>query len=273
MAIHDLTVYVDNDRQCGNRLRYAVGMAQSFKANLHGVYVKRQLGIPTYAEVQIPRDTLAQAEKSLAQMAASAIGAFQQAVEGKSLETGYLELRGTLPDVLSASLRYGDLAVLAQRHPEDGDLNVHYKPDSVMFQSGRPALIVPHSGEFTFPARRALVAWDGGAASARALHDALPLLSMAEQVLVVTVGKQASASLGDNDLSAHLGRHGLNVELRNIDAADGAAHEVILSVAADSGSELLVMGGYGHTRLRELVLGGVTRHVLSEMTVPVLMSH
>ncbi len=273
MAIHDLTVYVDNDRQCGNRLNFAVAVAQSFKANLHGVYVKRQLGIPTYAEVQIPKDALAQAEKSLAQMAASASDAFQQAVAGGSLETRYLELRGTLPDVLSASLRYVDLAVLAQRHPEDDGLNVHYKPDPVMFQTGRPALIVPHSGEFTFPARHALVAWDGGAASARALHDALPLLSKAEQILVVTVGKRASASLGENDLSAHLSRHGLKVQLRNIDAADSHAHEAILSVAADNGSDLLVMGGYGHTRLRELVLGGVTRHVMSEMTVPVLMSH
>lgn len=273
MTVRDLFVYVDNDRQCGNRLGYAVQIARCFGANLHGVYVRRQMGIPSYAEVQIPKDVLAEAERSLAQMAASASAAFSQAVDGTSLQTGYRELRGTLPDVLSASLRYADLAVLPQRHPEDADLNTHYNPAPLMFQTGRPVLIVPHGGTLEFPARRAVVAWDGGAASARALHDALPLLAKAEQVVVVSVGKRASASLDDNDLGAHLARHGLDVELRNVEAADSDAHRVVMKVAADTGSGLLVMGGYGHTRVRELVLGGMTRDVLSGMTAPVLMSH
>ena len=96
----------------------------------------------------------------------------------------------------------------------------------------------------------------------------------ADQVLVVSVGKDRHALLASGDLGTHLARHGVEVETRIVAAAmERDADEIVQSITKDTNSELLVMGGYGHTRLREIVLGGVTRHVLSEMTVPVLMSH
>ena len=273
MAIKDLTVYVDNDRQCANRLQYAVRVAQHFRAHLTGVYVKRQLGLPSYADVHIPEEVLAAGERSLTALADAARKTFHNGVDGLSLQTEYHQLTGIMPDVLSANLRYADLAILAQRHAENDDLNGHYKPDSLLFQTGRPLVVVPHAGELVFPVRRAVVAWDAGAASARAIHDALPLLQDAEQVVAVTVGKRIDAALAHGDLDKHLGRHGIEIEVRNVDAPDSKADEIVLAIAADMRSNLLVMGGYGHTRLREIVLGGMTRRVLAEMTLPVLISH
>lgn len=273
MAIKDLLVYVDNDEQCANRLQFAVQMAKHCEARLNGVYVRRQLEIPTYADVQIPQDVLAAGEKQLMEMSGAARNVFQKSVAGSSLDSEFHQLKGVLPEVLSTSMHYADLAIVAQRHADDADLNVHYSPDPLLFQAGRPLIVVPHAGEFHYPPGNVVVAWNTSAPSARALHDALPLLRSAEQVLVVNVGKTHRATLADGSLARHLTQHGLQAEIRNIDAADSDAHEVVLSVAAETGSGLIVMGGYGHTRFRELVLGGMTRALLESMTVPVLMSH
>jgi nucleotide-binding universal stress UspA family protein len=274
MAIKDLLVYVDNDRQCANRLQFAVQMAKHCEARLNGVYVRRQLDIPSYADVQIPQDVLAAGEKQLVEMSDAARGTFQKGVAGSSLDGEFHQLKGVLPEVLSTSMHCADLAIVAQRNPDHGDdLNVHYSPDPLLFQAGRPLIVVPHTGEFRYPPSNVVVAWNTSAPSARALHDALPLLRQAEQVLVVSVGKSGQAAFADGSLARHLTQHALQAEIRNVDAADSEAPEAVLSVAAESGSGLIVMGGYGHTRFRELVLGGMTRALLESMTVPVLMSH
>ena len=273
MTIKDLLVYVDNDAQCANRLQYAVQMAKHCEARMSCVYVRHQLELPSYAEVQIPQDVLAAGEKQLMEMSDAARKTFQKGVAGTSLDSEFHQLKGLLPQVLSNSMHYADLAVVAQCHPDAGDLNLHYSPDSLLFQAGIPLVIVPHAGEFRYPPRHVVIAWNASAPSARALHDALPLLRHAEQVLAVSVGSGDQAEIADGNLSRHLVQHGIQVEVRNIDAADRDAGDVVLSVAAETDSELIVMGGYGHARFRELVLGGMTRTLLERLTIPVLMSH
>ena len=273
MTIKDLLVYIDNDAQCDNRLQYAVQMAKHCEARMSGVYVRRQLELPSYAEVQVPQEVLAAGEKQLMEMSGAARSTFQKGVAGTSLDSEFHQLKGVLPQVLSTAMHYADLAIVAQRHPDAGDLNVHYSPDSLLFQAGIPLVVVPHAGEFRYPPRHVVIAWNSSAPSARALHDALPLLQHAEQVLAVSVGNSDPAAMVGGDLSRHLVQHGIEAEVRNIDAADSEAGDVMLSVAAETDSELIVMGGYGHARFRELVLGGMTRTLLERMTLPVLISH
>lgn len=273
MTIKDLLVYVDNDEQCANRLQYAVQMAERCEARMNGVYVRRQLELPSYAEVQVPQDVLAAGEKQLMEMSGAARSTFQKGLAGTSLDSEFHQLKGVLPQVLSTVMHYADLAIVAQRHPDAGDLNLHYSPDSLLFHAGIPLVIVPHAGEFRYPPHHVVIAWNASAPSARALHDALPLLQHAERVVAVSVGNNDPASIADGNLSRHLVQHGIHVEVRNIDAADSEAGDVVLSVAAETDSNLIVMGGYGHARFRELVLGGVTRTLLERMTVPVLISH
>jgi nucleotide-binding universal stress UspA family protein len=146
--------------------------------------------------------------------------------------------------------------------------------ETALFGSGRPVLVVPyvHKG----PARldRGLVCWDGSRNAARAAGDAMPFLQRAKSVDVVIVGDQIkSREIAGADIAQHLARHGVKVEVKELVAPDMDAANVILSHAADTSADFLVMGGYGHSRLREFIFGGVTRSVLATMTIPTLMSH
>ncbi|MEO5784147.1 MAG: universal stress protein [Casimicrobiaceae bacterium] len=149
---------------------------------------------------------------------------------------------------------------------------------TVMLSSGRPLLIVPMIGAQPVLGDNVLVAWDGGREAARAVADALPLLQRAKRVTVIVVdadgGLRSRGPAAESPLVAWHHRHDVNAEVHRYDAPDIPIGEWLLSRAADGGSDLVVMGGYGYTRrVRELVLGGVTRTMLQSMTVPVLMSH
>lgn len=146
--------------------------------------------------------------------------------------------------------------------------------EAALFQSGRPVVVVPYIHKGGLQRERAMVCWDGGRTAARAIGDALPLLALAKQVNVVMVtGEEGKRDvIPGADMGQHLARHGLNVEVQRI-VASGDVQTTLLSHAADISADFLVMGGYGHSRIREFILGGVTRGMLASMTVPCLMSH
>jgi nucleotide-binding universal stress UspA family protein len=141
--------------------------------------------------------------------------------------------------------------------------------------SGRPVLVVPYIHNKPLKLDRVMVCWDGGRNAARALNDALPLLKRAKQIELVTISSSSKPTdtLPGADIGHHLSRHGINVEVRNLMEDTIGVSNRILSHAADHSIDLIVMGGYGHSRLREFVLGGTTREILQSMTVPTLMSH
>src|SRR4029079_643897 len=147
--------------------------------------------------------------------------------------------------------------------------------EGALFDSGRPVLVVPYIQRAGLKLDRVTAGWDGSRNAARAINDAMPFLTRAKAVDVITIdsGKDRTGEIKGADIAQHLARHGLNVELRRINAGDVDVPNVILSDAADRDTDFIVMGGYGHSRLREFVFGGATRGVLSSMTVPTLMSH
>jgi nucleotide-binding universal stress UspA family protein len=144
-----------------------------------------------------------------------------------------------------------------------------------LFESGRPVLIVPYIQKTPLKLGRMMACWDGSRSAARAIADALPILARAKTVEIFTVTGEAGkdSELEGSDIAHHLARHGVRVEVERQVADDIDVGSVILSRAADSSADLIVMGGYGHSRLREFVLGGATRKILASMTAPVLMSH
>lgn len=173
--------------------------------------------------------------------------------------------------------RYADLVVVGQTDPDDRSATATPDlPEYVMLNCGRPVLIVPYAGKFDHVGKNVLVAWDGSMEATRALTDAIPLLKHANNVSVVLFNPSSRSKVhGEQpgaDIALYLARHKIKVEVvrQNTDIDVGNA---LLSLAADLGSDLIVMGGYGHTRFREVLLGGVTMTVLKTMTVPVLMSH
>jgi nucleotide-binding universal stress UspA family protein len=174
--------------------------------------------------------------------------------------------------------RYADLTILGQLDPDPGHPeSVGPRPELVALASGRPILVIPYAGHFDKVGRRVVVGWNSTREAARAVNDAMPLLAAAEIVTVLTIdAREAPRGHGQvpgADISLHLARHGVKAQVEQTVSADLSVGDVLLSRAADLGADLLVMGAYGHSRLRELLLGGATRTLLGNMTIPVLMSH
>ena len=171
-----------------------------------------------------------------------------------------------------------DVVVIGQRDPDTREIaGPNHMPDHVLLSAGRPVLVVPHVGTYPSVGKRVMVAWDGSLPAARAVNDALPILRGAEKVNVITVYRHdVSADAGREPgerICRHLARHGIAARSQHFRANGIGTGDLILSRAADEGTDLIVMGAYGHARWRELVLGGVTLHMLKHMTVPVLMFH
>jgi len=180
-------------------------------------------------------------------------------------------------DGLVLQSRYSDLVVLGQVNPDAPVSPLEEEtPEYVAMNSARPVLVVPYAGHFEAPFKRVLVAWDGSMEATRAITAALPLLEQAGQVTlaVFNAGREPDAhgSEPGADMALYLARHGIKVEVSSqVTAIDiGSA---LLSFAADTDADLLVMGCYGHSRFREIMLGGASRTVLQSMTLPVLMAH
>jgi nucleotide-binding universal stress UspA family protein len=164
--------------------------------------------------------------------------------------------------------------VIAQPQPDESALGRLFV-ETALFESGRPLLIVPYIQVAGLKLDRVMVCWDGSRSAARAVGDAMPFLLRAKvtEITIVSVERAKSDEMPGADIAHHLARHGAKVEVNRITSGDIDIANTILSRAADASADLLVMGGYGHSRMREFILGGVTRAILASMTVPVLMSH
>ena len=143
--------------------------------------------------------------------------------------------------------------------------------------SGRPILVIPYIGRFDTFGTNILVGWNNSREAARAMNDAIPLLAKAASVTILEANpigrKPASDDATSADITRHLARHGISAKTARTSTDRMSASDALLSYAADVSADLLVVGGYGHSRLRELILGGVTRELLQHMTLPVLMAH
>ena len=274
--IKNLVVNLSTGKDEDGARDYAISLARELDAHLAAV---------AFAYEPIPAATLIgdasgewldELRQDAEEAANAAIERFNAAVRGSGILAEARALTTTMTgaaDLFGRIARRFDLAVVRQAEP-DKDGADPLIIEAALFDSGRPVLIVPyiHRGGVKFD--RIMVCWDGSRGAARAIGDAMPLLERANAVEVVIVGdRPKSREIPGADIAQHLARHGANAEVREIVAPDVDPANVILSHAADSSADFIVMGGYGHSRFREFVLGGVTRSILSSMTVPTLMSH
>lgn len=178
-------------------------------------------------------------------------------------------LSGTAGQALAAEARTADLFVATRPYGDPAD-EVHMEV-SVLFGSGRACLFVPPKGVAPKNFGTILVAWNGSREAARAIAEAMPLLKAATQVVVVSIGEESEVEFG-GDIARHLSRHGIAAVIGTIEASMEGPGDALLGEARRIGADLLVMGGYGHSRFREWILGGATRHVLSSAEIPVFMA-
>jgi nucleotide-binding universal stress UspA family protein len=200
-------------------------------------------------------------------------------VADASRESGRdIEWRESRPETaahLVLHARHADLTVLGQEDPGFLLVNGPSTNAGVLIGAGRPVLMVPYAGQFKTCGESVLIAWNGSREAARAAADALPLLREAAEVNIVSFNPKGSVwgEMPGADIGLWLARHGVRVTVHERRNEVPEVGDQILSLAADMGSDLLVMGAYGHSRAFEMVLGGVTRKILQTMTIPVMFSH
>ena len=272
-----ILVHVDAGKTTPARLDIAVELAGVFGAHLACLYAVKTEPVPS-AAVEAREMLLEAQRRARDESARVARRAYDECLR----RTGFdkTEWRASAADPLEAVVlhaRYADLVVIGQDNPEwpsgvDKDFE-----RSVPIAVGRPVLVVPYAFERRPVGRRVLVAWNASREAARAVSDALPLLKRATHVDVVAFEPARSgAAHGEEpgaDIALYLARHGVKVTVSRVDAPDLDVGNQLLSRAFDLSADLIVMGAWGHSRLRELILGGVTRTLLESMTVPVLMAH
>ncbi|SDY56585.1 Nucleotide-binding universal stress protein, UspA family [Collimonas sp. OK242] len=282
MEYKTILVHVDEARRAHEQIRIAATLAQKYDAHLIGAAVTGvtpQFFMPgAIGESNLA--LLGPALSELREHAASLLTEFEATVwkmDVKSFEKRLID--DDAGAGLSLQARYSDLVVIGQINPADFSIVMRADfPEYVLMNAGRPLLIIPYAGKFTHVGKRVLVAWDASMEATRAVTASIPLLQQADlvQVLVFDTGEPLSAhgQQPGADIALYLARHGVKVEVsKQKMAGDIDVGNALLSRATDFGADLIVMGGYGHTRFREVILGGVTRTVLASMTVPVFMSH
>lgn len=277
MQYKDILVHIDDAESSSGRLDIALELAERFEAHLTGVYVDPGLALPTLIDIPVSPNLVDQLEEEHRSRCESAQKSFEQAAARSRASSEWRLAQGEIAATLTRHARYADLVVLGQEGGDDQKVVIGGLPDHVVLACGRPALVVPYIGASTSPGKHVVVAWNGSREAARAVNDALPFLVRAEKVEVMCAnpasGDEGDADIPGADLSLHLARHGVKAEAQTVVGSDVEIGDLLLSRVADRGADLIVMGAYGHARWREVVLGGVTRQLLQEMTVPVLMSH
>jgi nucleotide-binding universal stress UspA family protein len=278
MGYKTILVHCDANPKIAQRLAIAVDLAKRQGAHLVGVHIQEPFNAPEMFEAGGAMDQVLAAFEATAKAdLATAKQAFLKAVKGSELSAEWRSEEGFADVRLPVHARYADLVVLGQVDPDSPYFAPRDLPETMALSAGRPVLVVPHVGAPAGPAKTVMLCWNASRESARAASDALPLLSAAERVIVLCVDPRSSSdghgAEPGADVAAWLSRHGVKVTVQRDVAADSDVGNVILSRAADLDVDLIVMGLYGHSRLREMVLGGASRTLLASMTVPVVVAH
>jgi nucleotide-binding universal stress UspA family protein len=275
--IKDILVNLSTETDRDAARDYAISVAREFEAHLTAVAFDYEARIPGTVFDGNAASIIAACSAESRRVAQSAKDKFEIATK----EAGVLaEAHILTAGVIGAGALFGntarnhDLSIVGQTRP-DSEAMEKLIVEGALFGSGRPVLVVPYIQRTGFKFDRVMVCWDGSLNVARAIADAMPILKRAEAIDVVTIQPQERRSeLPGASIALHLARHALKVEVKQIVVGtDITVPNMILSYACDSSTDLIVMGGYGHSRLREFVLGGVTRGILENMTVPALMAH
>jgi nucleotide-binding universal stress UspA family protein len=276
MAVKDLLINLASGIGGDATVDFAISLTRVFDAHLAGVAFAYDAIPPAMLVGEVSPAWIEELHREAQAAAQAAVEKFDAAVKraGISAEARWLPAGLDGPGELFGRMaRRFDLSLLRQAEPGE-TTPAPLLIEAALFETGRPALVVPYIHKGGVKLERVMVCWDGSRSAARAVGDAVPFLERAKEVEVVTVtAHDKSDEAPGADIAQHLARHRVAVEVKQIVTPEADTAGVLLSHAADTSADLLVLGGYGHSRLREFVLGGVTRSILEAMTVPTLMSH
>jgi len=280
MSYKDLLVHLDNSDICEQRIDAAIALAKRQEARLTGIALALESTISTYIGIDFPASLNEQQQEIVKQAAQEAVDRFTAKAKAAGIQYRVKTVAcpaSKAPEMLAFYARHADLTFVGQPNPDKRGKSFHEAlMNGVLHQSGRPVYMVPYIGVHKHKVRKAVIAWNGDKKSVRAVNDAIPLLRGRGEVTVLVVnpkqrGEEYGGSMGDN-LVSHLKQHGIEARVDMQTIPDLSIDTILLNYVSDIGADLLIMGAYGHSRLREKAFGGVTESILHQMTVPVLMS-
>lgn len=274
----NLLVHIPTERSPRAAIDGSVSLAMTSGAALEAVAIGYEsvTDIPFVLEGGAAMAPLLEAQHERAlERARTALAVFEFEAKAAKIAFSCRAMGGSFAeaaDILGGAARLSDLTIVSQSEPTDAVFD-NMMPQETLFRSGGPVLVLPYIFHGALNIGRIGILWDGGRLASRALRDAMPLISQANALTVLTVNEPVSAEASPDRLLARLVSLGLPAKAISLQADHSDIQPTILSAVADEGIDLLVMGGYGHSRLKEIVMGGVTRDMFRSMTVPILMSH
>ncbi len=275
MAIKDILLHIDTSDRGSSVSDFALSLATEMGAHLTAAGIVLEIVPPASFMGEYPYDIMAEAMDQ-AREAAQASFKKVAAAAPPTVQTELVMIQaisGQAREDFGRLARHFDIAIAGQGGDEGGS-DDELMVEGALFSSGRPVFVVPNIHKGPAKLGKAMVCWDGGLPSARAVAGSIDILKRAGKVEVVSIAGRnlPNEELPGFNITRHLTRHGISATLKKLPAAQDIG-ATLLSYAADSGADYMVMGAYGHSRLREFVLGGTTRTILGSMTIPVLMAH
>lgn len=261
--------------KASSALPYGLSLARQAQARITAQSASVRITVPNSIVSNLASGLVSAENRRLDTLAKTASETARSSAQlaGLDCTTEHLQLSyGDLVESFLARARLNDLAVLdAERSPLSADRGLI---EAALFESGRPVIVVPE-GVSEFSARRILIAWDGSARASRAVHDALPFLKQADHVEIVRVTgeKDLSRAIAGSELAPYLESHSVRATVTNLAAEGGDAAGTLRRYAAEGAFEMIVMGAFVHSWMRQMVLGGVTRSLLDDTPVPLFLSY
>ncbi len=277
MGYKDILVHLDSSPACASRIDVGVQLARTFDAKLTGLYVVGLAPMHQYAEADLGPELVEAHDRYMRDAAREAERMFQDRSRAANISAEWRQVEGALPDLVLLHGRFADLIIAGQRNAERLDPGTAPElPEHLILDAGRPVLVVPHTGSFPTVGERLAIAWKSNRGAARAVYDSLPFLKAAKEVCVIAINPEGGVTgEGDHpaeDVVAHLQRHGVTAQVRSPRAERGTLGQTLRDTIAAFGADMVVMGAFGRSRWRELILGGVTRTMLGNMSLPTVMS-
>lgn len=280
MSIKTILVHFANEKRTPALIEAAATLARRFEAHLTGLYVVPQVFVPAVVPFEVTGEIIEIQRKAFEEAAQRIEQTFREAMQASGLTWDWRRADGrqeTVENLVMLHGRAADLIVMSQSDQRSEIYAPTDVTEDVMMGAGRPVLVIPIEGKTNAIGVRVLVAWNGSKEAARATFDSLPLLKAAKEVRLLTVDTRPKHTGGviveGAEIARTLSRHGIRCVVETASASSASVAEQILAKAKGDDCDLLVMGGYGHSWLREVVFGGATRDMLAEMTIPVFMSH
>ena len=270
MLYKDILLYIDDGASNEERMKTAFDLARVHGAQITGVTLSA-----------LKPAHVSRMDDKIGELAAqSRIEGFAEAAKVEGLFVNTRVIAGNARSAAAKMAKFArnfDLVMLRQANPDKESASlIEAVAEQVILLSGRPIFFMPYIGAHRIPCKRAMIAWDGSPSVSRAVHDALPILSGLDEVVILVIEGKKKTAKGEllvNDFADHLAHHDVKTSVRRYAKGSIDVPTIILNEISDNDIDLLVMGGYGTPNLQQKIFGGVTRTLLSIMVVPVMMSH